>query len=377
MADCMNDTAAPQLALGYTAKPVIFDDLPGWGIQDFKQVFATFLASARPIISSEPSVRPARATDKNLKTVCEQAVLRVPANSAHDIQAFFEMHFTPYTVKPDNSDGFITAYYEPDIEGSRVQTLEFNVPVLGRPQGLVSIAVGDGGHEFSPSLVAARQVMRNGENHLEALPDRASIEDGALNNERLELVWFRDRIELFMMQVQGSGRVKFSDSTSQRLTYAGRNGYPYTSIGKAIVAEGHMNLETMTLASLKAWLRAHPADAKRIMRLNRSYIFFALADIPVQLGPIGGMGVSLTPHYSIAIDRNIWPYGLPFFVAALLPDGKGGQLPVTHLMIGQDTGSAIVGAARADYFMGSGDEAGARAGLVRHKMSFTVLWPKS
>ncbi len=343
----------PPFPAGTIAKPINFVNLSGWADQDFKKIFAVFLVSCRSLLNEEKPIRPAQTPTSALYDVCKLALMSVPANSADEIRAFFETYFSPFNIVPESGSGFLTAYYEPEIEGSRIKTPEFSIPLLGRPKWL-----GDKNFEPTP------------------IPDRAQIEDGALASESLELVWFKNSVELFMMHVQGSGRVKFNDGTSQRFTYAGRNGYPYTSIGKQIISEGYMDLETMTLASLKTWLLTHPNEAKRIMRLNRSYIFFAAADIPVHLGPIGGCGVSLTAHYSIAIDRNIWPYGLPFFVETHLPNKVGVLEPVAHLMIGQDTGSAILGAARADYFMGSGDEAGELAGIVRHPMNFTVLWPK-
>ena len=361
----------PPMSDNTVLKQIAFEDLPAWEDQDFKKIFAAFLVSCRSILEADEAVRPAKPAPESLKTISKHALLHIPANSPHDIQQFFERCFTAYHIIPESRSGFLTAYYEPEIDGSPIQTPEFSIPVLERPEGLVSIAQGSLG---GLDLVSARDI--NG--RLYPLPDRAAIEDGALNSEGLELVWFKDRVELFMMHVQGSGRVRFADGSVKRFTYAGRNGYPYTSIGKALIAEGYMQLETMTLASLKNWLRANPVEAARIMRLNQSYIFFAPADhIPAHSGPIGGSGVCLTPHYSIAIDRHIWAYGLPFFVETALPRLDGRLEPIAHIMIGQDTGSAILGAARADYFMGCGDEAGDLAGLVRHPMTMTVLWPNT
>ena len=367
---------SPLLPDGTILSQIAFGDLPRWEDQDFKQVFAAFLVSCRSIlnaaiINDECAVRPARPVPDALYHVSKQALLLLPVNSPDDIRRFFETYFIAYRILPKSGYGFLTAYYEPEIEGSPVETDEFPVPLLGRPEGLVNIESGSLG---GLDLVSAQQV----DGVLKPLPERAAIEDGALNGEGLELVWLKDNVELFIMHVQGSGRVCFADGTLKRFAYAGRNGHPYTSIGKALVAEGHMALETMTLASLKDWLSANPSEAKRIMRLNKSYIFFAPADhIPAHLGPIGGSGVSLTPHYSIAIDRHIWPYGLPFFVETALPQLDGHLETVAHIMVGQDTGSAILGAARADYFMGSGAEAGDLAGLVRHSMNMTVLLPKA
>ncbi len=367
----MGNAFPPLMPEGTILSQIAFENLPEWEHQDFKKAFAAFLVSCRSILNENDIVRPAKPFPSGLYSLCKYALVSVPANSTDDIRQFFESRFTAYAILPKNGAGFLTAYYEPEIEGSPYKTSEFCIPLLGRPKGLVSIELKS---TDGLNLVSARQV----DGIFKPFPDRAAIEDGALDNEELELVWLKSRVELFMMHVQGSGQIRFADKTLKRFTYAGRNGHPYTSIGKVIVAEGHMSLETMTLASLKEWLHANPKEAKRIMGLNRSYIFFASADhIPANLGPIGGSGVSLTPHYSIAIDRHIWPYGLPFFIETTLPNLNGGLRPVAHIMIGQDTGSAILGAARADYFMGSGTEAGNLAGLVRHNMNMTVLWPNS
>ena len=178
--------------------------------------------------------------------------------------------------------------------------------------------------------------------------------------------------------MQGSARIRLPDGRLKRLTYAGRNGHPYTTIAKVIREEGHMALEDIHLESLKVWLRTHPKDANRIMRLNRSYIFFSLSeDLPENEGPIGASSIPLTSMRSIAIDRLQWCYGLPFFIHARLPDQKGQLTDFSRIMVAQDTGSAILGAARADLYMGSGEQAGYRAGRIRHPGDFFVLIPKA
>ncbi|MCA0406650.1 MAG: MltA domain-containing protein, partial [Proteobacteria bacterium] len=178
-------------------------------------------------------------------------------------------------------------------------------------------------------------------------------------------------------QVQGSARLRLPDGRITRLVYAGRNGHPYTSIGRKIVERGDMTLEEMTLAKLMAYLRADAARGRALMELNRSYVFFARNDaLDAAKGPIGGAGVPLTPHRSLAIDRTLWPYGLPVFIAVNPLTPQGPRQRMERLMIAQDTGSAILGPARADYFMGSGAQAGERAGLVRDALRFITLLPK-
>ena len=286
---------------------------------------------------------------------------------------FFELYFRPYRVVPQQGRGFLTGYYEPEIPGSLERSDAFPVPVLARPSDLVTFPTGATPEPLDPELSAARKTVIGFEPYF----DRAAIEDGALDSYGLELLYLPDRVELFFAQVQGSARVRLPDGTIRRLTYAGRNGHAYTTIARVIIAEGHMALHEVDLGRLKHWLRSHPDHARRIMRLNRSYIFFSCSDALRDVeGPIGGGGTTLDADRSIAIDRRIWSYGLPFFISARLPDGSGADQSFARLMIAQDTGSAILGAARADLFMGSGDQAGHRAGLIRQPGDFFVFLPK-
>ena len=203
--------------------------------------------------------------------------------------------------------------------------------------------------------------------------DRAQIEA----ERRDPIVWVRDAVEAFLIQVQGSAQVEFPDRSRARLAYDGRNGLPYTSIGKILIETGKIAESDMSLASLKAWLRRDGARGLEVMRRNRSFVFFQLVeDFDPDLGPTAGAGVPLTPLRSIAVDRTVWAYGLPFWIDAELPWADETPRLFRRLMIAQDTGSAIVGAARADLFFGSGERAGARAGAIRHPAEFVVLLPR-
>jgi membrane-bound lytic murein transglycosylase A len=230
------------------------------------------------------------------------------------------------------------------------------------------------------------------------------------------LVWLRDAVEVFMIQVQGSAKVRLADGQWLRLVYAGRNGQPYTSIGRILVDEGHIHAADMSLAALKGWIRARGQKfgepGRALMQQNRSYVFFAAQSCAdLEEGPIGGAGVSLSPLRSIAVDRTIWSYGLPFWIEADIPwtrafssevdagsrkenaskqesrtsfrfhrnekGSSGGPSPFRRLMIAQDTGSAILGPARADLYFGSGDEAGRLAAGIRHPARIVVLLPNA
>jgi membrane-bound lytic murein transglycosylase A len=190
-------------------------------------------------------------------------------------------------------------------------------------------------------------------------------------------VYLREPGEAFIIHVQGSARIRLDDGSVMRVAYAGRNGRPYTSIGRLLVQQDEMDLETMTLEKLMGWLKDHPEPAKGLMRQNQSYIFFREAsELAPEDGPIGGAGTPLVQGRSLAVDRSLWAYGLPVWLDGQLPVTLDRTEPLRRLMIAQDTGSAIVGPARGDFFFGSGKEAGRRAGLLRHAVRFVVLQPK-
>jgi membrane-bound lytic murein transglycosylase A len=347
-----------------------FSELPGWAGDDHGAAFSAFLETCVPILDGAASLRDALPPGDALVAACTRARTTDKAQA----RAFFEAHFTPFDIQPKGGSGFLTAYYEPELEAALTASEAYSVPALGRPPDLVTLKQGETRPGLPVGLQAARQTAKG----LEPYATRADIWAGALAGQGLEVAWLRDHADLFITQVQGSARLKLADGKRSRLVYAGRNGHPYTSIGRKIVERGDMTLEEMTLAKLMAYLRADAARGRALMEENRSYVFFARDDtLNPDKGPIGGAGVPLTPHRSLAVDRTLWPYGLPVFIGANPLTPAGPRAAIQRLMIAQDTGSAIVGPARADYFMGSGAEAGERAGLVRDPLRFIVLLPKN
>ena len=287
-----------------------------------------------------------------------------------DARRFFETRFRPFRIVPENGRGFLTGYYEPCVPASRVETEAFGWPILARPKDLVTFGLDAPPAGFPKDITCARRLS---DGSLVPYGDRAQIEA----DRRDPIVWVRDAIEAFLIQVQGSAQVEFADGRRARLAYDGRNGLPYTSIGRILIEAGEIAEGDMSLASLKAWLRRDSARGLDVMRRNRSFVFFQLVeDFDPNLGPVAGAGAPLTPLRSIAIDRTMWSYGLPFWIDAELPWVDATPHPFRRLMIAQDTGSAIVGAARADLFFGSGDAAGARAGAIRHPAELVVLLPR-
>ncbi|MCZ8376718.1 MAG: MltA domain-containing protein [Beijerinckiaceae bacterium] len=347
-------------------------DVPGWTGDNHAEAFSAFL---RTCPAGIPALRAGQPRPPALQRTCDHAFAERDALLADGGQArlFFERHFLPVEIIPASGAGFLTGYYEPELEASRQQRPGFPEPVLGRPADLVTVPQG----EPAPSpLDASLQAWRRGPGGPEPYPDRKAIWAGALSGQGLEIAWLRGKPELFITQVQGSARLRWAEGGIGRLRYAGRNGHPYTSIGRKLVERGIMALETMTLAKLMGWLRDNPAEARALMEENRSYVFFQLDEsLSPEEGPIGGAGVPLVAGRSLAVDRSIWPYGLPVFIEASPLVPEGGRQRIARLMIAQDTGSAIVGAARGDFFVGSGSAAGDSAGLFRDPVRFIILVP--
>jgi membrane-bound lytic murein transglycosylase A len=289
--------------------------------------------------------------------------------------AFFTSHFRPYRIS--GGAAFFTGYFEPVVDGSPTRSAEFGAPILSRPADLVTLSADEPLPGHDGPLQAA---LRASDGSLAPCPDRAAIEAGALAGQAKPLVWLRDPVEVFIIQVQGSARVRLPNGRRLRLSYAGRNGWPYTSIGRILVEEARIPAPEMSLARLKDWIRQNGQEigqaGRALMQRNRSYVFFQAENmVEGAPGPIGAQGVSLSPLRSLAVDGAIWAYGLPFWIDAELPWHEPTPTSFRRLMIAQDTGSAIVGRKRADIYIGSGDQAGRIAGGFRHHGEMIVLLP--
>jgi membrane-bound lytic murein transglycosylase A len=345
-------------------EPLTFDGLAGFAEDNHAEAFRVFRRSCNALLAHRRPLRAAAPPSAALLSICRHA-LDIGGCDGFGARRFFETHFRPQRIVTNATSGaaqgFLTGYYEPLVEGSLTPCRGFPAPVLAWPKGYVRQRMGAGERSYMPS--------------------RAEIEALARDGRFEPIVWLRDPAEVFFVQVQGSARVRLTDGTSVRLVYAGRNGHPYTSIGRILVESGEITPGDMSLARLKAWIRDHGQVAGEagaaLMHRNASYVFIrAEADLDPSEGPIGGQGIGLTPLRSIAIDRSIYSYGVPFFITAELPWQGPNKTPFGRLVIAQDTGSAILGPARADIFFGTGDDAGARAGDIRHAGDLIVLLPK-
>lgn len=287
-------------------------------------------------------------------------------------RSFFEAHFRPFRIEqPEQQRGFVTGFYEPVVAASPVRTPQFRFPLRRRPPDLVDITDENRALGLDPYLAFGRDTPDG----IVEYPDRAAIEKGALDDQHLDFAWLKDPVDVFFIHVQGAARLLMPDRTQRRVTYAAKSGQRFTGPGSILADLGEIPREAVTMQRIRSWFRANPARVDEILHQNRSYIFFKEAAVEDEkLGPIAAAKVPLTEGRSLAVDRLIHTFGTPFFVEAPDLDIFAGR-PFERLMVAQDTGSAILGAARGDLFTGSGAEAGELAGVIRHQADFTILVP--
>jgi membrane-bound lytic murein transglycosylase A len=355
-------------------EPVDWANLDGWANDDHATAFAAFLESCRALNASRQSAEPVAITDA-LKTVCTRAIAAVPLEE-DAARKFFEDNFRPLRInKLGDSDGFLTGYYEPIIEGSRVPTGEFTAPLYRRPPNLAISGQRKLGDAFpSKGVKVGRRVGRR---KLVPYYDRGQIEDGALDGWHLEICWLRSEIDVLFAQIQGSARIKLEDGSILRVNYDSHNGWPYTPVGRVLIERKIVPKDEMSMQRIREWMTANPDAAKEVRRQNKSYVFFRITALATEDEAVGAQGVPLVPGRSIAVDHALHAYGTPFFIAADLPlaNDKGGT-KFRRLMFAQDTGSAIVGPARADIYFGAGAEAARMAGRIKNPGQFVMLLPR-
>ena len=342
-----------------------WSDLPGWKDDGLAAAWQVFMQSCRGMAGK--SHWPA------WRAVCEEA-RAIAVDDAWAIRDFFESRFTPYRLThPDGStQGLVTGYYEPLLRGSRTRTEEFGEPVFGVPPDLLNIDLS----AVAPDLANRR--LRGRLEGRRVLPYWSRAEMNARGWASLHpdtvLLWVDDPVELFFLQIQGSGRVGLPDGSLMRLGYADQNGHAYKAIGRVLAERGEIPIEQVSMPRIKEWARANPSRLPELLDANPSYVFFR--EMPEQSGPdegpVGALGVPLTPGRSIAVDRRHVPLGAPVFLSTTEPASLA---PLRRLMLAQDTGGAINGVVRADFFWGFGAEAGNRAGRMKQQGEMWVLLP--
>ena len=357
-------------------EPVEWGELEGWTSDDHAAAFAAFLGSCRTLqVRRRQSARDLTPIPAALKNICEDARAAIPLDQ-EGARKFFEDHFRPIRInRLGDTDGFLTGYYEPIIAGSRVPTGEFTAPLYRRPPNLVPAGRRKLGDAFpSKGVFVGRRVGRR---KIVSYYDRGQIEDGALDGWHLEICYLHDQVDVLFAQIQGSARIRLEDGSILRVNYDSHNGWPYTPVGRVLVDQKMLSRDQVSMQSIRDWMEANPDPAKEVRRQNKSYVFFRITDLATEDEAVGGQGVPLMPGRSIAIDRALHAYGTPFFIQADLPiaNQKAGT-KFDRLMIAQDTGSAIVGPARADIYFGAGDEAARIAGRIKNPGTFVMLVPR-
>jgi membrane-bound lytic murein transglycosylase A len=368
-------TAAPIKFLNTQYQPLEWPDLHGWADDDHAAAFATFLDSCGAIGGQKRTSSQMVEMASALLRVCERARAAVPLDDA-GARKFFEANFRPVQIsRLGETDGFLTGYYEPIIDGSRVPTGEFTAPLFRRPPNLVVSGSRRLGGVFpSKGVKVGRRVGRR---KIVPYYTRGEIEDGALDGWHLEICWLRSQIDVLFAQIQGSARIRLEDGSILRVNYDSYNGWPYTAIGRVLIDRGLMTRDEVSMQRIRQWMEANPAQADDVLRQNKSYVFFRITGLSNEDEAVGGEGVPLVPGRSIAVDRALHVYGTPFFIEADLPIATGkSTTKFRRLVIAEDTGSAIVGPARADIYFGAGSEAARIAGRIKSTGRFVMLLPR-
>jgi membrane-bound lytic murein transglycosylase A len=340
-----------------------WSDLPGWAEDDLAVAWPAFLQSCRGLTS--------RAQWLLWRAACEEAKGLSTTDSA-TLHRFFEARFEPYLLtNPDGTtSGMVTGYYEPLLRGSRTRSAIFSQPVLGVPSDLLTIDLSG----VLPDLKNMRLRGRLQGNRVIPYYSRADIVGREKDYAERVLLWVDDAVELFFLQIQGSGRVKLPDGSTVRIGYADQNGHPYHSVGRVLIERGELRAEQASMQGIQAWARANPARLDEVLNANPSYVFFREVSVKgnENEGPQGALGVPLTAERSIAVDPRHVPLGAPVFLSTTQPNSAA---TLQRLMLAQDTGGAIRGVVRADFFWGFGAEAGAQAGRMKQQGQMWVLLP--
>jgi membrane-bound lytic murein transglycosylase A len=352
--------AAPVQPFARTLQPAAWADLPGWSDDDPAAAWPAFLQSCRGLAG--------KAHGAAWKRVCD-AARSAEGKPGFDPRRFFETNLKPYALLAGdgNASGLVTGYYEPLLRGSRTRSKEFAQPVRGVPDDLLTVDLA----AIFPELKDKRVRGRIEGNKVVPYWTRGEIDARGDRLPAKTLLYVDDPVELFFLQVQGSGRVKLPDGSLVRLNYGDHNGHPYQSIGRVLVDRGDLKLEEASMQGIQAWGRANPARLPELLAANPSYVFFR--EVPnTPGGPAGALGVPLTAERSIAVDPRAVPLGAPVFLATTRPNSSR---PLNRLVMAQDTGGAIKGAVRADFFWGFGKEAGEQAGRMKQAGRMWVLLP--
>jgi membrane-bound lytic murein transglycosylase A len=323
--------------------PVAWQQIPGWQEDDLSAAWSAWLESCKAMVK--------RNSTRSWSGVCDRAKT-VAGSNPQAVRRYFEEAFQAYAIRSNSNGsetGLVTGYYEPIMNGSRVRTSRYTVPLYGYPAAW------------------SRNKPNPG-------PTRAELIDSNLLRGS-ELVWVEDPVAAAFMQIQGSGKVKLDDGTVLRFGFAGTNDQPFKSFAQWLLNKGEITRSQATMQGIQSWAKRNPRRVEEMLNANPRFVFFKElpSNVSPDLGPIGALGVPLTAERSIAVDLKAMPLGAPVFIATTRPLSKQA---LRRLVMAQDTGTAIVGGVRADYYWGTGDAAGELAGRMKQNGQMWLLLPK-
>ena len=347
-------------------KPANWKDLPGWADDQALAEATPALLQSCSALGKKPGWQDACNAIKNLSDA--------DRNNPSTLRAYYQKFYKPYQLVQNDgaTNGLFTGYYEPLLQGAKERNHKAKYPIYGVPANLLTIELGDLFPELKGKRVRGRLTDNN-----KVVPywTRGEIEDDPARLHAKTLAWVDDPIELFFLQIQGSGRIQMPDGSRQRIGYADQNGQPYKSIGTVLIQRGDLTSDKASMQGIQSWARNNPGKVQSLLNENPSYVFFR--NLPTDpnnpdAGPPGALGVPLTPGRSIAIDPRATPLGAPVWLDTTYPNS---DKPMKRLVLAQDTGGAIKGAVRADFFWGFGPEAGKEAGRMKQPGQMWVLLP--
>ena len=350
-----------------------FSNLPNWKSENFINFAQAYKRSCNRILKKDSQ----KSFGKNIKfgknqewQIACRRFEQINTSDANEVRQFFETYFIPYQIDDGGDvDGLFTGYFEASLKGSRQRSDIYKYPLRARPDDLVMVDLGRFRDELKGQRIAGR--VQNG--RLSPYESHADINAGQLPvSQDKPLVWVDSAIDAFFLQIQGSGIVTLDDGSIMRVGYAGQNGHPYYAVGRELIKQGALTKETVSMQSIRGWMEQNPDQAQNLMETNKSYVFFR--EIHGE-GPLGAEGVALTPERSLAVDRTLVAYGIPVWLSAENPSNPA--LRIDRLMVAQDTGGAIKGVVRGDYFWGYGDRAEQMAGVMKSSGRYWFLLPKS
>lgn len=348
----------------FTRRTVGFDDLPHWAEDDHFAAFEALVSGAE-LVLRQPELPAGLAAVYRAALGARPLIIGAAA-----ARSFFETRFVPHRIVHDRNDGMLTGYYEPVLDGAEARGGRFQVPLYRRPADLENVvSEADRG---AKSALGLTHVRRRVDGTSEPYATRQDIETGALDGQGLEFIWLDDPVEAFMLHVQGSGAIRLPDGRLSRVTYDGKNGHPYTSVGRVMIDQGLFTADELTLQTMTGWLKRHPKQARKLLWHNKSFVFFRPLD---GIAPVGVLGSPLATGRSMAVDTAFHSLGTPVYASSAgMTHVKPGGFHT--LMIAHDVGSAIKGPERGDVFFGTGPEALALAGITKHAANLFALLPR-